>query len=204
MTRPSRCATKARSAIPQSRDYYTLPEPYPVFHVTAITHRKDAVYPATIVGIPPMKDFYIGGASVKLFRPIFKMNFPEIVDIALPAEGVFHNLVFVSIKKTYPMQAYKIMHGLWGRGQMMFTKYLIVVDDDVDVHNTSEVLFRLCANTDPQRDSMVAVRKDSPKARPTCSTTPPAKSPAAANSASTRPRKFPAKASNAPGRRSSR
>ena len=134
--------------------YYTLPEPYPVFHVTAITHRKDAVYPATIVGIPPMEDFYIGGASVKLFLPIFKMNFPEIVDIALPAEGVFHNLVFVSIKKTYPMQAYKIMHGLWGMGQMMFTKYLIVVDADVDVHNTSEVLFHLCANTDPQRDSL--------------------------------------------------
>jgi 4-hydroxy-3-polyprenylbenzoate decarboxylase len=134
--------------------YYTLPEPYPVFHITAITHRKDAVYPATIVGIPPMEDFYIGGASVKLFLPIFKMNFPEIVDIALPAEGVFHNLVFVSIKKTYPMQAYKIMHGLWGMGQMMFTKYMIVVDDDVDVHNTSEVLFRLCANTDPQRDSL--------------------------------------------------
>ena len=134
--------------------YYTLPEPYPVFHVTAITHRKNAVYPATIVGIPPMEDFYIGGASVKLFLPIFKMNFPEIVDIALPAEGVFHNLVFVSIKKTYPMQAYKIMHGLWGMGQMMFTKYIIVVDDDVDVHNTSDVLFRLCANTDPQRDSL--------------------------------------------------
>jgi 4-hydroxy-3-polyprenylbenzoate decarboxylase len=134
--------------------YYTLPEPYPVFHITAITHRKDAVYPATIVGIPPMEDFYIGGASVKLFLPIFKMNFPEIVDIALPAEGVFHNLVFVSIKKSYPMQAYKIMHGLWGMGQMMFTKYLIVVDDDVNVHNTSEVLFRLCANTDPQRDSI--------------------------------------------------
>jgi 4-hydroxy-3-polyprenylbenzoate decarboxylase len=134
--------------------YYTLPEPYPVFHITAITHRKDAVYPATIVGMPPMEDFYIGSASVRLFLPIFKMNFPEIVDIALPAEGVFHNLVFVSIKKSYPMQAYKIMHGLWGMGQMMFTKYLVVVDDDVDVHNTSEVLFRLCANTDPQRDSI--------------------------------------------------
>lgn len=134
--------------------YYTLPEPYPVFHVTAITHRKDAIYPATIVGIPPMEDFYMGGASVKIFLPIFKMNFPEIVDIALPAEGVFHNAVFVSIRKTYPMQAYKIMHGLWGMGQMMFTKYIVVVDDDVDVHNTSEVLFRLCANTDPQRDSI--------------------------------------------------
>jgi 4-hydroxy-3-polyprenylbenzoate decarboxylase len=134
--------------------YYTLPEPYPVFHITAITHRKDAVYPATIVGIPPMEDFYIGGASVKIFLPIFKMNFPEIVDIALPAEGVFHNLVFVSIRKTYPMQAYKIMHGLWGMGQMMFSKYIVVVDADVDVHNTSDVLFRLCANTDPQRDSI--------------------------------------------------
>ncbi len=134
--------------------YYTLPEPYPVFHVTAITHRRDAVYPATIVGIPPMEDFYIGAASVKLFLPIFQMNFPEIVDIALPAEGTFHNLVVVSIKKTYPMQAYKIMHGLWGMGQMMFTKYIVVVDDDVDVHNTSQVLFHLFADTDPQRDSL--------------------------------------------------
>ncbi|MEO7300371.1 MAG: UbiD family decarboxylase [Verrucomicrobiota bacterium] len=134
--------------------YYTLPELYPAFHITAITHRKDAIYPATIVGMPPMEDFYIGGASVKLFLPIFKMNFPEIVDIALPAEGVFHNLVFVSIKKTYPMQAYKIMHGLWGMGQMMFSKYIVVVDADVNVHNTSEVLFHLCANTDPQRDSI--------------------------------------------------
>jgi 4-hydroxy-3-polyprenylbenzoate decarboxylase len=134
--------------------YYTLPEPYPVFHVTAITHRQDALYPATIVGIPPMEDFYMGGASVKLFLPIFKMNFPEIMDIALPAEGVFHNLVFVSIKKTYPMQAYKIMHGLWGMGQMMFTKYIVIVDHHVNVHNTSEVLFHLCANTDPQRDSL--------------------------------------------------
>jgi 4-hydroxy-3-polyprenylbenzoate decarboxylase len=89
-----------------------------------------------------------------LFLPIFKMNFPEIVDIALPAEGVFHNLLFVSIKKSYPMQAFKIMHGLWGMGQMMFTKYIIVVDHDVDVHNTSEVLFRLCANTEPQRDAI--------------------------------------------------
>ena len=134
--------------------YYTLPEPYPAFHITAITHRKDAVYPATIVGMPPMEDFYIGTASVRIFLPIFKMNFPEIADIALPAEGVFHNLVFVSIRKTYPMQAYKIMHGLWGMGQMMFTKYIVVVDEDVNVHNTSEVLFRLCANTDPQRDSI--------------------------------------------------
>jgi len=134
--------------------YYSLAAPYPVFHITAITHRKSAVYPGTIVGVPPMEDFYIGSASVKLFLPVFRMTFPELVDLALPAEGVFHNLVFVSIKKTYPMQAYKIMHGLWGMGQMMFTKYIVVVDDDVDVHNTSEVLFRLCANTDPQRDAI--------------------------------------------------
>ncbi len=135
--------------------YYTLPELYPVFHVTAITHRKKAVFPATIVGIPPMEDFYMGGASVRLFLPVFKMNFPEIVDIALPAEGVFHNLVFVSIKKTYPMQAYKIMHGLWGMGQMMFSKYIVVVDADVNVHDTSQVLFHLTANTDPMRDSIL-------------------------------------------------
>jgi len=134
--------------------YYSLPAPYPVFHITAITHRRDAVYPATIVGVPPMEDFYIGSASVKLFLPIFKMNFPEIVGLALPAEGVFHNLVFVSIKKSYPLQAYKIMHGLWGMGQMMFTKYIVVVDGDVDVHDTRAVLFRLCANTDPQRDAI--------------------------------------------------
>jgi 4-hydroxy-3-polyprenylbenzoate decarboxylase len=134
--------------------YYSLADKYPVFHVTAITHRKEAVYPATIVGIPPMEDFYIGTASVKLFMPILRMNFPEIVDIALPAEGVFHNLVFVSIRKTYPMQAFKIMHGLWGMGQMMFTKYMVIVDEDVNVHDTSAVLFRLCANTDPQRDTI--------------------------------------------------
>src|SRR5262245_18398293 len=104
--------------------------------------------------MPSLADFYIGSASVKLFLPIVKMNFPEIVDMALSAEGVFHNLVFVSIKKSYPMQAYKIMHGLCGMGQLKFTKYIVVVDDDVNVHNTSEVLFRLCANTDPQRDSI--------------------------------------------------
>jgi 4-hydroxy-3-polyprenylbenzoate decarboxylase len=133
--------------------FYTATDPYPVFHLTAITHKKDAVYPATIVGMPPMEDFYLGDASVRIFLPVFKMNFPEIVDMALPAEGVFHNLVFVSIRKQYPYQAYKIMHGLWGMGQMMFSKYIVVVDEDCDVHNTREVLFRLCANTDPQRDT---------------------------------------------------
>jgi 4-hydroxy-3-polyprenylbenzoate decarboxylase len=135
--------------------YYTAVEDYPVFHLTAITHRKDAVYPTTIVGIPPMEDFYMGDASVRIFLPVFKMNFPELVDMTLPAEGVFHNLVFVSIRKQYPYQAFKVMHGLWGMGQMMFSKYIVVVDEDCDVHNTSEVLFRLCANTDPARDTTV-------------------------------------------------
>ena len=135
--------------------FYTPVDDYPVFHVTAITHRREALYPATIVGVPPMEDFYMGEASVRIFLPVFKMNFPEIVDMALPAEGVFHNLVFVSIRKQYPWQAFKIMHGLWGMGQMMFSKYIIVVDEDCDVQNTSEVLFRLCANTDPQRDSIM-------------------------------------------------
>jgi 4-hydroxy-3-polyprenylbenzoate decarboxylase len=133
--------------------FYTPVDDYPVFHLTAITHRRDAMYPSTIVGVPPMEDFYMGDASVRVFLPVFKMNFPEIVDLWLPPEGVFHNLVFVSIRKQYPYQAFKIMHGLWGMGQMMFSKYIIVVDADCDVHNTSEVLFRWCANTDPQRDS---------------------------------------------------
>jgi 4-hydroxy-3-polyprenylbenzoate decarboxylase len=102
--------------------------------------------------VPPMEDFFMGTASVRIFLPVFKMNFPEIVDMALPAEGVFHNLVIVSIKKQFPYHAMKVMHGLWGMGLMMFTKIIVVVDADVDVHNTSEVLFRLCANIDPERD----------------------------------------------------
>jgi 4-hydroxy-3-polyprenylbenzoate decarboxylase len=175
--------------------YYSLPDGYPVFHITAITHRKNAVYPATIVGVPPMEDFYLGSASVKLFLPVFKMTFPELVDIALPAEGVFHNLVFVSIRKTYPMQAYKIMHGLWGMGQMMFSKFIVVVDDDVDVHNTSEVLFRLCANTDPQRDALFT------RGPADVLDTPRPNSPSAPSSALTPPASCRAKVSSVPGRR---
>ena len=147
--------TKPEGPFGDHTGFYTAVEDYPVFHLTAITHRRDAVYPTTIVGIPPMEDFYMGDASVRIFLPVFQMNFPEIVDMALPPEGVFHNLVFVSIRKQYPYQGYKIMHGLWGMGQMMFSKYIIVVDEDCDVHNTSEVLFRLCANTDPARDSTI-------------------------------------------------
>ncbi len=134
--------------------FYTPADSYPVFHVECITHRKQAIYPCTIVGKPPMEDYFMGTASVRIFMPIFRMNFPEIVDMALPAEGVFHNLVFVSINKQYPYHAFKIMNGLWGMGQMMFTKIIVVVDRDVDVHNTSDVLFHLCANIDPQRDTI--------------------------------------------------
>ncbi|MGO9246578.1 MAG: menaquinone biosynthesis decarboxylase [Verrucomicrobiia bacterium] len=132
--------------------YYTPPEPYPKFHIERITHRRDAIYPSTIVGVPPMEDFYMGTASVRIFLPVFKTNFNEIVDMALPAEGAFHNLVIVSIKKQFPYHAMKVMHGLWGMGQMMFTKIIVVVDADVNVHDTSEVLFRLTANIDPERD----------------------------------------------------
>src|SRR5207248_183405 len=104
--------------------FYTAVEDYPVFHLTAITHRRGAIYPTTIVGPPPMEDFYMGDATVRIFLPVFKMNFPELVDMTLPPEGVFHNLVFVSIRKQYPYQAFKVMHGLWGMGQMMFSKYI--------------------------------------------------------------------------------
>jgi 4-hydroxy-3-polyprenylbenzoate decarboxylase len=134
--------------------FYTPVDKYPVFHVTCVTHRRDAVYPATVVGPPPMEDFYLGDASARMFLPVIKANFPEIVDLALPAEGVFHNLVIVSINKHYPYQAFKIMHGLWGMGQMMFAKIIVVVDADVDVHDTGNVLFHVCANIDPQRDTL--------------------------------------------------
>src|SRR5438105_7368916 len=102
-----------------------------------------------------MEELYIGDVVVLIFLPVLKMNVSVLVYMTLPAEGVFHNLVFVSIRKQYPYQAVKVMHGLWGMGQMMFSKYIVVVDEDCDVHNTSEVLFRLCANTDPARDTTV-------------------------------------------------
>src|SRR4029077_16004920 len=99
-------------------------------------------------GSAPKEDFHMGTARGRIFLPVFKMNFPEIVDIALPAEGVFHNLVVVSIKKQFPYHAMKVMHGLWGMGLMMFTKMIVVVDEDVNVHDMREVMFRLCANID--------------------------------------------------------
>jgi len=132
--------------------FYSLPDLYPVMHVTALTHRKDAIYPATVVGIPPMEDLYLGGATERIFLPLIRMQFPEIIDIHMPVEGVFHNLVFVSIDKRYPGHARKIGYGLWGMGQMMFSKIIVVFDGDVDVQNLSECLWILGANIDPQRD----------------------------------------------------
>lgn len=132
--------------------YYSLPDMYPVFHITCITHRKDAIYPATVVGKPPMEDCFLGKATERIFLPLLKLQLPEIVDINLPLEGVFHNCAIVSIKKSYPGQAKKVMSAIWGMGQMMFTKVIIVVDDHVNVHDMSEVWWRVFNNIDPKRD----------------------------------------------------
>ena len=132
--------------------YYSLEDYYPVFHVTCITHRKDAIYPATIVGKPPMEDAYLGKATERIFLPLLKKTLPEIVDINLPVEGVFHNFAFVSIDKQYPAHAKKVMHALWGLGQMMFTKIIVIFDKDVNVQDMKEVLWRLGNNIDPKRD----------------------------------------------------
>src|SRR5205085_3651604 len=122
---------------------------------TCITHRKDAVYPATIVGIPPQEDAWIGKATERIFLVPIKMTMvPEIIDMVMPVEGVFHNLVIVKIKKEYPGQASKVMHSLWGAGQMMFTKIMIVVDGDVNIHNTKEVAQYISQNFDPANDVM--------------------------------------------------
>jgi 4-hydroxy-3-polyprenylbenzoate decarboxylase len=132
--------------------YYTPVEKFPRFHVTALTRRADAVYPTTIVGPPPMEDAWLGKATERLFLPLLRMLFPEIVDMNLPIEGAFHNLVLVSIKKQYPFHASRVAHGLWGSGQMSFSKVICVVDDDVDVQNLAEVAWRVLANLDPKRD----------------------------------------------------
>ncbi len=133
--------------------YYSLADMYPRFHITCITHRKNAVYPATIVGIPPQEDAWIGKATERIFLVPIKMTMvPEIVDMVLPVEGVFHNLVIVKINKDYPGQASKVMHSLWGAGQMMFTKMMVVVDGDVNIHNSSEVAKYVSENFDPAHD----------------------------------------------------
>ncbi len=135
--------------------YYSLAGEYPVFHVKCITHRKNPIYPATIVGKPPQEDCYMALATERIFLPLLQFQLPEIVDMHLPMEGVFHNCVFVSIKKTFPGQAKKIMSSLWGTGQMMFAKFIIVVDEDVNVMDASEVMWRVFNNVDPKRDTMI-------------------------------------------------
>lgn len=132
--------------------FYSAADLYPVFHVTAITMRKNPIYQSTIVGRPPMEDAFLGKVTERLFLPLIKTQLPEIVDMNLPAEGVFHNLCFVSINKRYPGHAYKVMHALWGLGQMMFAKMIFIFDADVDVQDLGQVLFFLGANLDPGRD----------------------------------------------------
>ena len=132
--------------------FYSLADLYPQVHVTAITMRRQPVFPATIVGRPPMEDYYLGHATERIFLPLLKLTTPEIVDYHMPAEGGFHNLVFVSIKKSYPGQAYKVMNALWGAGLMSLAKVLVVVDDWVNVRNTQEAWWVALNNIDPERD----------------------------------------------------
>jgi len=132
--------------------YYSAPEPFPVFHVTRVTHREHPIYLTTVTGKPPTEDAVLGKAVERIFRPVIRMVLPEIVDMNLPMEGLFINVGIVSIRKAYPEQPRKVMHALWGLGQMMFVRYLIVVDDDVDVHDLSEVLYRVGLQADPGRD----------------------------------------------------
>lgn len=135
--------------------YYSLKGEYPVFHLTCMTHKKNAVYPATVVGKPPMEDCYLAKATERIFLPLLKMLIPEVIDINLPLEGVFHNCAIVSIKKTFPGQARKVINALWGLGQMMFTKVIIVVDHKVDPADLSTVFWKVFNNVDPRRDMMI-------------------------------------------------
>jgi 4-hydroxy-3-polyprenylbenzoate decarboxylase len=132
--------------------FYSLEDQYPVFHVTCITHRKDPIYAATIVGKPPQEDAWMGKAVERIFLPLMKLTIPELVDINLPIEGVFHNLMLVSIRKSYPGQARKVMNAIWSLGQAMFTKCIIVVDEDVDVQDVADVTLKALNNIDPERD----------------------------------------------------
>jgi 4-hydroxy-3-polyprenylbenzoate decarboxylase len=134
--------------------YYTPVEKFPRFHITKVTQRKDPIYLTTIVGIPPMEDAYLGKATERLFLPLIQATFPEVIDMNLPPEACFHNLCILSLKKSYPGHAKKIMHSLWGMGQMMFCKCFIVVDHDVDVHNIGEIVWRVSNNIDARRDTV--------------------------------------------------
>ena len=132
--------------------FYSLEDEYPVFHVTCVTHRKDPIYAATVVGKPPQEDAWMGKAVERIFLPLMKLTIPELVDINLPIEGVFHNLMIVSIRKSYPGQARKVMNAIWSLGQAMFTKCIIVVDEDVDVQDVADVTLKTLNNIDPERD----------------------------------------------------
>ncbi|MBL8222543.1 MAG: menaquinone biosynthesis decarboxylase [Bryobacterales bacterium] len=132
--------------------FYSLEDEYPVFHVECVTHRKNPIYATTIVGPPPMEDFYMGKAIERIFLPLMRLQLPEVRDIAMPAEGIFHNLILVAIRKSYPGHARKVMHAIWGLGQAMFSKCIVVVDEDVDVQNFSEVAWKALNNIDPERD----------------------------------------------------
>ena len=132
--------------------FYSLEGEYPVFHVTCVTQRRDPLYLTTIVGPPPQEDFYMGHAVERIFLPVMQMQYPEIVDVAMPAEGIFHNLMIVAIRKSYPGHARKIMNAIWSLGQAMFTKVVIVVDHDVNVQNWHEVTWKTLCAIDPERD----------------------------------------------------
>jgi len=132
--------------------FYSLEDLYPVFHVTCVTHREKPIYATTIVGKPPMEDAWMGKAIERIFLPLMRVTLPEIVDVNLPVEAVFHNLMIVSIRKSYPGHARKVMNGIWAMGQAMFTKCIVVVDEDCDVQNVREVVLRVANHIDPERD----------------------------------------------------
>jgi 4-hydroxy-3-polyprenylbenzoate decarboxylase len=132
--------------------FYSLEDQYPVFHVTCVTQRKKPIYATTIVGPPPMEDFYMGKAIERIFLPLMRMQLPEVRDICMPAEGVFHNMILVSIRKSYPGHARKVMHAIWGLGQAMFSKCIVVVDESVNVQDVRGVAWKALNNIDPQRD----------------------------------------------------
>jgi 4-hydroxy-3-polyprenylbenzoate decarboxylase len=136
--------------------YYTAPEPFPVFHVDAVTMRRGAIYPSIVVGKPPAEDAWLGKATERLFLPAIRMSVPEIVDYDLPVAGAFHNCCLVSIRKSFPGQAQKVMHAVWGLGLLSLTKAVVVVDEWVDVHDYEEVFFRVCANVDVKRDVLLS------------------------------------------------
>ncbi len=135
--------------------FYSQADEYPVFHITAITHRKDALYPATLVGRPPQEDAYLGKATERIFLPLLQMVAPDILDMDMPVEGVFHNNVIVKIKKRYPGHGKKAIHTIWGTGMLMLSKFVIVCDEDVNIHDYSEVTWKVMNHVDPQRDVVI-------------------------------------------------